>query len=242
MVGTLVGLVDWREIERILSTELVAGMPQSEWVVLALLAEDPDEQHDVASDPHVAGSTGHELGHGGGHEILYITPVAAGLLGVEQLLGAHQEGIADEVDTPAGAYLVTSSFSRAEPPFADPHWELHAAVATDLAFAGLAPIRWQFGLMGVGFAAGAILIGWFGTMSLVRPMTQMIGVMRRLAAGDSEVKVPQLQRRDEVGEMARGLRCSGKRPATARTRPRACARRRSRRRRRAGPRASSSPT
>lgn len=100
---------------------------------------------------------------------------------------------------------MTSSFSRAELPFADPHWELHAAVATDLAFAGLAPIRRQFGLMGVCFAAGAILIGWFGTTSLVRPMTQMIGVMRRLAADDSEVAVPQLRRHDEVGEMARAL-------------------------------------
>lgn len=52
-VGTLVGLVNWREIERILSTASIAGMPQSERVVLALLAADPDEGHGAAGDPPV---------------------------------------------------------------------------------------------------------------------------------------------------------------------------------------------
>jgi signal transduction histidine kinase/DNA-binding response OmpR family regulator len=201
-LGTLVGLVDWHEIEKILAAASIAGMPQSNRVILALLSEDADERHDVAPDQE------HEADHvddHAEHEVLFITPQAAGLLDIDQLLGAHEEGVADEVATRSGAFLVTSSFSRALPPLADPRWELHAAVATDLAFSGLAPIRRQFALMGIGFAGGAILIGWLGATNLVRPMTQIIGAMRRLAAGDTNITVPQLHRHDEVGEMARAL-------------------------------------
>ncbi|MDB5565612.1 MAG: methyl-accepting chemotaxis sensory transducer, partial [Tardiphaga sp.] len=52
-----------------------------------------------------------------------------------------------------------------------------------------------------GFVIGALLAGLLGR-SISKPMTAMCAAMRKLAAGDFNVVLPGLGRRDELGEMA----------------------------------------
>lgn len=52
-----------------------------------------------------------------------------------------------------------------------------------------------------GFVIGAILAMLLGR-SIAKPMTAMCAAMRKLAAGDFEVVLPGLGRRDELGDMA----------------------------------------
>ena len=50
-----------------------------------------------------------------------------------------------------------------------------------------------------------VLIGWLLTTSISGPIRRMTEVMRRLAAHDTEVRVPDTGRRDEIGGMAGAL-------------------------------------
>jgi methyl-accepting chemotaxis protein len=60
----------------------------------------------------------------------------------------------------------------------------------------------QVALLGFGgFIIGAVLAMLLGR-SIAKPMTAMCAAMRKLAAGDFEVVLPGLGRRDELGEMA----------------------------------------
>ena len=51
----------------------------------------------------------------------------------------------------------------------------------------------------------SILLGWMLTRALARPIGAMTGTMNRLASGDNSVEVLGLERRDEVGEMAKAV-------------------------------------
>jgi len=46
------------------------------------------------------------------------------------------------------------------------------------------------------------LVTFIGTRSVTRPLSSIVGVMKRLAKGDNDIEVPGLGRRDEIGQMA----------------------------------------
>ncbi|MDQ0473832.1 methyl-accepting chemotaxis protein [Labrys wisconsinensis] len=51
----------------------------------------------------------------------------------------------------------------------------------------------------------ALLVGWAASRMIARPVSLLTGVMRRLAAGQTEVDAPALKRADEIGEMSRAV-------------------------------------
>ena len=58
----------------------------------------------------------------------------------------------------------------------------------------------------LGVILVVLLTALYGALRLIaRPLGQMTGMMTRLAAGDTEVEVPALNRRDEIGAMARAV-------------------------------------
>jgi len=57
-------------------------------------------------------------------------------------------------------------------------------------------------LGGLGAMGIAALMGWLLSNTIAKPVAAMTGVMRRLAKGDNGVAVPDLGRKDEVGDMA----------------------------------------
>ena len=48
----------------------------------------------------------------------------------------------------------------------------------------------------------AVVLGWWLTRAIAAPVSAMTGAMGRLAAGDNNVEVPAVGRKDEVGRMA----------------------------------------
>jgi methyl-accepting chemotaxis protein len=60
-------------------------------------------------------------------------------------------------------------------------------------------------VLGAGAALAiliSILMGWWLTRGIARPVVQMTGAMRRLAEGDNTVDIPAEGQGDEIGEMA----------------------------------------
>jgi methyl-accepting chemotaxis protein len=70
------------------------------------------------------------------------------------------------------------------------------------AIAQLEMIEWL--LLAVGLVL-AVVIVLLTTRAIVRPVVSMTAAMRRLAEGENEVDVPALERKDELGEMARSV-------------------------------------
>ncbi|MEP9374782.1 HAMP domain-containing protein, partial [Mesorhizobium sp. KR1-2] len=54
----------------------------------------------------------------------------------------------------------------------------------------------------IGIVAILVLIGWWLSHQIARPVSRMTGAMRALASGDHTVAIPAVGRRDEVGQMA----------------------------------------
>jgi methyl-accepting chemotaxis protein len=83
-------------------------------------------------------------------------------------------------------------------------WVIGTGVYSDdlkTAFAGMMII---FGLVVAGVAAVALLVGWLVARSITGPLGRVEDAMLRLVE-DDQVAVPECDRRDEIGEMARAL-------------------------------------
>ncbi|MCA1440567.1 CHASE3 domain-containing protein [Ensifer sp. IC4062] len=61
------------------------------------------------------------------------------------------------------------------------------------------------GLGAVAATVAAVLMAWVLSRVIVRPIVGMTGAMGRLAAGSHDIEVPALDRKDEVGQMARAV-------------------------------------
>ncbi len=62
--------------------------------------------------------------------------------------------------------------------------------------------RWQLGLAGLIALLGAVLM-WLVSRSIANPIVQLTEAMNRLAGRETGVVVPCLERKDEIGAMAR---------------------------------------
>ena len=51
----------------------------------------------------------------------------------------------------------------------------------------------------------SVIAGWFITSSIAGPISRLTGTMATIANGDSSIEVPEQQRHDETGNLARGL-------------------------------------
>ncbi|MEO3434420.1 response regulator [Inquilinus sp. CAU 1745] len=199
VIGSLVGVVGWDRVQGRLEQISIAGTEQGQDLIVALLTSEHAKSEETEGQPRGRGQDQ-------SHVTLYTTPYASDLIEADASFGAHGDDAIREVQLAERPYLVATAFSRAQPPFADPHWELHAAVATDVALAGLGRLQTQFLVLGAISCALALALGWFGASNLVRPMARIIGAMRELAAGNTEITVPALHRHDEIGEMAAALK------------------------------------
>ncbi|HYE00809.1 MAG TPA: ATP-binding protein [Alphaproteobacteria bacterium] len=143
---------------------------------------------------------------GGDGGLLYETPAAAGF----------HAGLRGGRAAP-GRYVFASARSAASQRLADPQLTLTAAVHADVAFAQVEAVRRQIVMVGAGLCLLALGLGWLGARHLTRPLVSMIGAMNALARGRLDIDLPELRRRDEIGDMAVALRIF---QATARERAR----------------------
>ena len=85
----------------------------------------------------------------------------------------------------------------------------------ELAARSVSALKWQDQLIGWAHMASAggglttlllaVLVGWWLTRSIARPVTEMTGAMKKLADGDATIAVPGIGRKDEIGRMAEAV-------------------------------------
>jgi signal transduction histidine kinase len=103
-------------------------------------------------------------------------------------------------------FLIESAASAPHGQFTDPAWVLEAAVATDVAFAGINDMRTRMITIGIVTCLCALALGWLAARYLVRPITALTSLMRQSASGNIQAELPGLARQDEIGELVRGFR------------------------------------
>ncbi len=84
--------------------------------------------------------------------------------------------------------------------------ETQAAQATALAKKVNASARMWIMIALGSLAIFCVLVGWMITVSISRPIGRMTQVMLRLAAHDTDITVPDVHRKDEIGGMAGALK------------------------------------
>ena len=86
------------------------------------------------------------------------------------------------------------------------HLANHAAQRASRELAA-AQARTRNGIIAVGMtmAVLGLFLSWLIGRSITRPLNGLAAVMKRLANGDTEARIPATQARDEIGEMARSV-------------------------------------
>ncbi|MGQ9371839.1 methyl-accepting chemotaxis protein [Azospirillum sp. A39] len=82
-------------------------------------------------------------------------------------------------------------------------WVIGTGVFTDDIRAAFTGMMTVFGLIVAGVGALALLVGWAVARSVSAPLARLRAAMHTLADQDLSVAIPEADRRDEIGDMAR---------------------------------------
>ncbi|MDX6752140.1 response regulator [Geminicoccaceae bacterium 1502E] len=178
IIGGLVGVIDWAAVQRSLASVSMAGAEQGPDRVLVLRDR----------------LTGETLYHTAG------SGEAAGAGGATTEIDGLTDGVVER-----DGYLAQRLHSTAVGPLSDPLWEMEAKIAADVAFASIDRLRLQVWVLGGIVCLAVLAAGWLAANSVVRPITSMIGAMKRLADGNNDIDLAFRGRSDEIGEMAAAL-------------------------------------
>ncbi|SMH44045.1 methyl-accepting chemotaxis protein [Azospirillum agricola] len=85
-------------------------------------------------------------------------------------------------------------------------WVIGTGVYVDDLRSDFAGMMTVFGLIVAGVGAVSLLLGWLVARGVTGPLARLRAVMLRLAEDDLACEVPEQQRRDEIGDMARAVR------------------------------------
>jgi len=139
---------------------------------------------------------------------------------VESAEAAYRQEIGDPIirlirDNPTSAQAAELAESdRAQNIFASLQKAANAA-RDEIAGRSASAQKWQDQLIGLAHMASAggglttlllaVLVGWWLTRSIARPVTEMTAVMKNLADGDVTIAVPGVGRNDEIGRIAEAV-------------------------------------
>ncbi len=89
--------------------------------------------------------------------------------------------------------------------FQSVRWAVLAEESVEEAFAPVFAMRTKMIVLSIVLLAVVGVLGYFFSRSITRPLTQIEGAMRRLAADDLEVEIVGQDRQDEIGAMAKAV-------------------------------------
>jgi signal transduction histidine kinase len=181
IIGTLIGAIDWSQVQLRLGDVAINGSGQNADHLLVLY--DRDHQ-----------------------EVLYRTAYVED--GLADLLHHEEEDEEREIETveiEGREFIFGEAISVGDGQFRDPHWDLYAVIASDVALESVTSLGRRMVFLGLFAVICALVVGWLGARHLVKPIEALIITMKRLAAGDHSVKVPGRDRADEIGGMASAL-------------------------------------
>lgn len=84
-------------------------------------------------------------------------------------------------------------------------WTLMISVPRSLILSKVNDMAHWTIIVGLAAVLICVLIAWLVGRGIASPVTQMTGVMNALAAGQHEIEVPALGRKDEIGQMAKAV-------------------------------------
>jgi len=84
-------------------------------------------------------------------------------------------------------------------------WTLMISVPRSLVLSKVNSMTTWALVVGLAAVLICIVIAWFVGRGIAKPVTQMTGVMNQIAAGRTDIDVPALGRRDEIGQMAQAV-------------------------------------
>ncbi|MGD9744151.1 MAG: ATP-binding protein, partial [Hyphomicrobium sp.] len=174
ILGALIAVVDWKAITERLAGITISGVAQ-------------DASHAITLFDRRTGY------------VMFRTP---GAPEVPFDLLSQIVDQATEREVEGEMMLVSAHQTRGYEGFADPHWSLVAQIASDAAFVSVYRMRDNFIVVGVLVTLLAGSIGYVAANRLVQPIQSLITAMTRVARGDHDIKVPAMDRRDEIGDMA----------------------------------------
>jgi methyl-accepting chemotaxis protein len=180
MVGTLVGVIDWSQVQQMLKAVSVVGTEQGADHRLVLQS---------ASDATVLYAT-----EANGSEI---DDRAYSALPTEP--GVHEVRIADR------DYLVSSAESRGKGRFANPGWRFHLLISSSVSFAAVTRLRERMLTAGALIVAVAVVVGTLLARSISGPVVSLSRVICKVRdSGDFSLRA-DTRANDEVGTCAQAL-------------------------------------
>jgi len=200
IIGSLIGVIGWDQINAVLEGILVAGAPQDEQHLLILLDHDRHTLlYKTAAAPEdldasALGQAFHRTTGARSGEAADSSPDPA-----EPALAPDRT---EEAETGSGSYIVATALFGGDLPL---DWEMYSVVADDIVYAPVNELRTHFLTVAALAAILALLLGWIAGRWLTRPMTAIIGTMNQLASGRYDIETPTGERRDELGDMGRAL-------------------------------------
>jgi hypothetical protein len=144
IVGVLVGVVNWSNVQQMLAEVVIVGEQQDADRRLVLLAND----------------TATMLYDSSAHGIRGLDPALAGL--------PHADGV-QELELSGTSFVVGTALARGVGEFAAPGWRLHTLLAADEAYAAVHRLRERFALLGATLAVIVIAVGVFGARRVSNP-------------------------------------------------------------------------
>jgi methyl-accepting chemotaxis protein len=129
-------------------------------------------------------------------------------------LGARIDRAAYEVVQRDGKYrgeieVMGEAYLTAYDPIKDARGQVIGALFVGLSkaslLAGAATVRSQIMLYGTAIAATVLLLSFVTLRRLLAPVALLTAVTRRVVAGETITTVPGVGRRDDIGELARGI-------------------------------------
>ncbi|MEO6014810.1 MAG: methyl-accepting chemotaxis protein, partial [Devosia sp.] len=100
-------------------------------------------------------------------------------------------------------YRNTEMMIAAVPVAGSPGWVVAGLISKDEAFAPIVSLRNTMLLIGASLLAIAAALGLLFSRSLTKPLSRLTGTMKALAEGNLDAEITGVQRKDEIGEMAR---------------------------------------
>lgn len=179
IIGVLLGAFDWGVAQEQLASLSVAGSPQD--ARHRLLLHDKNDRR-----------------------ILYGTPSATNVSLDRLFFISHDSG--SHFEKVEGVELLTgTAMARGGRILQNTGWVLHAVVDADVAYEAISPLRRNLLLVALGVSFMAIILGYAAARRLSDPIVRITDALKKVAAGDQDVRLPPSSQNDEIGEMTAAL-------------------------------------
>lgn len=184
IIGVLVGIIRWKNIQQNLSTLSVAGRPQEQHALL-LLYEQPSGTilYVTGNEPQAFAMITKQIS---------AAAAGAGLIDLQnrQYLSAIQASIDTGTDTD-------------HKDFKKSHWVIVELLDTDIAYESVHQMRKNTIIIGSLMLIVAIGAGWMVAGSITMPITEIVSRLRVIADGRGDLTVSlNIVGRDELTELA----------------------------------------